>query len=297
MNMTDLRDFIDVQLQGWPLARANYQALGRTRRRSMVLGDLTVGIQHNPARIVSTGAKTDASSISSRPCFLCKDNRPAEQVGIDIVPGWELLVNPYPIFPTHFTIASKTHQPQAGFQLDMITMAERLPEHTVFFNGSKSGASCPDHLHCQAVKPHELPLMRLIAERHLPEENGYIATAATLGLKMPFDFRSVIITPNALGMELLKNIEVILGREEISSGLINIYVWTDECRRLRIVGVPRRAHRPSCYGDGAEEHLVSPGCIDMAGVIITPLEKDYTGLTAENIEKIYSECGKNPDMR
>ncbi len=295
--MTDLRDFIDIQLQSWPLARKNYQELGRTRRRSVTPGDLTIGIQHNPARIVSTGAKTDSASISSRACFLCKENRPPEQIGMEIAPGWEMLVNPYPIFPSHFTIASKTHQPQAGFQLDMITMAERMPEHTVFFNGSKAGASCPDHLHCQAVKTQELPLMRLIEERHLPEESGYIATPATLGLKIPFDFRSVIITPSAEGMEILKNIEVILGKEYITSGLINIFVWIDGCRRLRIVGVPRGAHRPSCYGSGEGEHLVSPGCIDMAGVIITPLDKDYDSLTSEDIEKIYGECGKSPDKR
>ena len=147
-------EFIDGQLAEWPLARENYQALGKTERRSLQLGDLIVGIQHNPARIVSTGAKTDAKSLAERPCFLCKKNRPPQQVGINIAEGWELLLNPYPIFPTHFTIVSTSHRPQEGFPLDMVTMAEKLPGHTVFFNGKLSGASCPDHLHCQAVKTH-----------------------------------------------------------------------------------------------------------------------------------------------
>ena len=87
-------EFIDGQLAEWPLARDNYQALGRTERRSMQLGDLIVGIQHNPARIVSTGAKTDAKSLAERPCFLCERNRPPQQVGMKIAEGWELLLNP-----------------------------------------------------------------------------------------------------------------------------------------------------------------------------------------------------------
>lgn len=294
--MTDLSDFIDSQLGIWPLARGNYQALGQTKRRGVQIGDLTVGVQHNPARIVSTGAKTDVKSISSRPCFLCKTNRPQEQAAIEIIPGWELLLNPFPIFPSHFTIASKRHQPQEGFPLDMISIAEKMPGHIIFFNGSKSGASCPDHLHCQAVKTHELPLMRLIEDRHNPESHCMTATARSLGLDMPFDFRSVIITPTPVGMETLANIENILGKDEIDAGLINIFVWIDRSGNLRITGVPRRAHRPHCYGTDTGQHLVSPGCIDMAGVIITPVEKDYTNLTCDDIRNIYAECGKSADI-
>ncbi|MDE6511510.1 MAG: DUF4922 domain-containing protein, partial [Muribaculaceae bacterium] len=159
-------EFIDAQLAVWPLARENYQALGRTERRSIRLGDLLVGIQHNPARIVSTGAKTDAKAIAERPCFLCADNRPPQQTALEIVDGWELLVNPYPIFPTHFTIVSRSHRPQEGFPMDMVMMAEKLPGHTVFFNGKVAGASCPDHMHCQAVKTLESPLRQLIERVH-----------------------------------------------------------------------------------------------------------------------------------
>lgn len=72
-------DFIDSQLSGWPLARENYQALGKTQRRSFEIGDMTIGVQHNPARIVSTGARIDAATLAARPCFLCAANRPAEQ--------------------------------------------------------------------------------------------------------------------------------------------------------------------------------------------------------------------------
>lgn len=282
-------DFIDAQLAGWPLARENYQALGKTERRSMQLGDLTVGIQHNPARIVSTGAKTDDKSIGERPCFLCKENRPPQQTGIEIADGWELLLNPYPIFPSHFTIVSKKHQPQDGLPLDMVAMAERLPGHTVFFNGRRSGASCPDHLHCQAVKTRELPLMCLIERSHTLDQ-GRIATPESLGLDIPFAFKSVIVTPDMEGMAELARIETTIGREYISEGCVNAFVWIDQSGLLRICAVPRRAHRPARYGTEPDQYLISPGCIDIAGVLIAPLKKDFDSLSEEDVRQIYGEC-------
>ncbi len=284
-------EFIDSQLAEWPLALENYQALGRTERRSMQLGDLTVGIQHNPARIVSTAAKTDAKTLAKRPCFLCKKNRPLQQVGIEITNGWELLLNPYPIFPTHFTIVSKEHLPQEGFPLDMATMAERLPGHTVFFNGKRAGASCPDHLHCQAVKTLELPLMQLIEKKH-NLNSGRVASHKSLSLDVPFGFISIIITPDEIGMSELASIEYTIGKEYIKEGKVNAFVWIDENGLLRICAVRRNMHRPSCYGTEEGQHMISPGCIDMAGVLIAPLRKDYEDLTEEDIREIYHECGE-----
>ncbi len=287
-------EFIDSQLADWPLARENYQALGKTERRSMQIGDLTVGIQHNPARIVSTAAKTDAKTLAERPCFLCSQNRPTQQVGIEIAEGWELLLNPYPIFPTHFTIVSKEHRPQEGFPLDMVIMAEKLPGHTVFFNGKRAGASCPDHMHCQAVKTHELPLMQLIENRH-KLDSGRVATSKTLGLEMPFGFVSIIITPDLEGMSQLATIEETIGKEYINEGNLNAFIWIDNERQLRVCAVRRRKHRPSCYGTDDGQYMISPGCIDMAGVLIAPLKKDYDELTEEDVRKIYTECGEFPD--
>lgn len=294
-------DFIDSQIATWQLARDNYQALGKTERRRVQLGDLTVGIQHNPARMVSTAAKTDSKSIAERPCFLCKNNRPEQQMPIEIVDGWELLLNPFPIFPTHFTIVSKAHSPQVGFPLDMIEMAEKLPGHTIFFNGYKAGASCPDHLHCQAVKTHELPLMKLVEEKHKAktgEVTGWrTATSSQLGLDVPFGFKSIIITPDSEGMGILANIKNIIGKNYVEEGKINAFVWIDSMGLLRVVAVPRNAHRPSCYGEGDGEMMISPGCIDMAGVIITPRKEDYENLTVPILRQIYSECGlENEDL-
>ena len=282
-------DFIDAQLNEWPLARDNYQALGKTEKRTLQLGDLTIGIQHNPARIVSTGAKTDARTLAERPCFLCSKNRPPQQRGLDIAENWELLLNPYPIFPSHFTVVSKTHQPQEGFPLDMVIMAEKMPGHTVFFNGKRAGASCPDHLHCQAVKTHELPLMRLIEERHSPEA-GRTATHKDLHLDVPFAFKSIIITPDLEGMATLAEVEDIIGKKYIDEGRLNAFVWIDKNGLLRICAIARGAHRPSCYGRDEGQHLISPGSIDMAGVLIAPLKKDYDSLSEEDVRNIYREC-------
>lgn len=286
----DMIEYIDRQLSDWQLARENYQALGKTERRQFQLGDLTVGLQHNPARIVSTAAKTDSKTLSERPCFLCKENRPPQQVGIDIAEGWELLINPYPIFPTHYTIVSKTHCPQDGFPLDSVIMAEKLPGHTIFYNGKHAGASCPTHLHCQAVKTYELPLMQLIEKRHYAD-SGYIATHKTLGLDVPFGFVSVIVSPDLNGMQQLARIEETIGIEYISEGKFNAFVWIDGTGKLRIVAVPRNAHRPKCYGSGIGQRMISPGCIDMAGVLIAPLKKDFDEISQEEVQKIYSECG------
>ncbi len=283
-------EYIDQQLSDWPLARENYQALGKTERRQFKLGDLTVGIQHNPARMISTAAKTDAKTLSARPCFLCKENRPPQQVGMEIADGWELLINPYPIFPTHFTIVSKTHCPQDGFPLDMVSMAEKLPGHTIFFNGKCAGASCPDHLHCQAVKTHELPLMQLIEQRH-SIESGKTATHKTLKLDVPYGFVSLIVTPDLDGMQQLARLEETIGLKYISEGKFNAFVWLDKSGLLRIVAVLRNAHRPKCYGSGVGQRMISPGCIDMAGVLIAPLKKDYDEISEDEVRKIYSECG------
>lgn len=290
--MISLSEMMDAQLGEWELARRNYQALGQTERRSMKLGDLMIGIQHNPARIVSTAAKTDAKTLAERPCFLCESNRPAVQKGIPIVDGWELLLNPFPIFPTHYTIVSKRHQPQEGLPLDMVEMAEKLPGHTIFFNGKHAGASCPDHLHCQAVMTHELPLMRLAEERHGVDAGDKVMTSSVLGLDVPFSFKSIIVTPDVEGMQTLASLEEIIGKEYVDEGNLNLFVWIDPRGLLRIVAVPRGAHRPSCYGvDSPGRHLISPGCIDMAGVIIAPRKEDYDSLTESDIRQIYAECG------
>ena len=62
--------------------------------------------------MVSTGAKIDKATIAKRPCFLCKDNRPQVQISLPFGEEFDILVNPFPILPVHFTIAARQHQLQ-----------------------------------------------------------------------------------------------------------------------------------------------------------------------------------------
>lgn len=287
-----LQELRDRQLEQWPMACANYERLGETLRRSFDVGPLHGAFQYNPARIVSTSAKVDKESIGKRPCFLCAANRPSEQLSEEILPGWEFLINPFPIFPLHFTIAASTHRPQDEIPLEMASMAESLRGMTVFFNGARAGASAPDHLHCQAVATFELPLMRYL------EEGGDPAL-------LPFRVDYRVITPDLAGMAALNEISSVKGIDRLTGEadprLVNAYFWIGADGLLRAAVVRRSAHRPSCYPVGgaveagsSKSLMVSPGAIDMAGVVVLPRREDFDAISDSDIRLIYSEVALAP---
>ncbi len=292
-SLDQIYTFIEEQLDLWPLAKRNYDALSKVERRTLKVGDFPMAIQFNPARIVSTGASVSNGRPADRPCFLCKKNRPVEQLKIDILPDWELLVNPYPIFPVHLTIVSAKHQPQAAIPAEIVTLAEKLPGMVVFFNGAKAGASAPDHLHLQAVLKEELPLIRIVEENHKSTDSEVISSDS-FGLHLPFLFYSGLAKDDAnLRKTLLSGLNI--GGPDSEGFLfdytkVNTFFWIDNESNLRFISIPRKAHRPQCYFDeGEKHHLISPGCVDMAGVMIAPLEKDFRYLSEEDIIQIYSE--------
>ncbi|MCM1152380.1 MAG: DUF4922 domain-containing protein [Muribaculum sp.] len=295
--MEDLRDFVELQLERWPFAAANYHGLGATERRTFMLGDFPCAVQYNPARIRSTGAKVDAKSIGERPCFLCKNNRPDEQISGIAIEGWELLVNPYPIFPLHFTIPSMSHDPQGELPLEMAALAEKWPGMAIFFNGARAGASAPDHAHMQMVGKWELPIVALTEKIHHSARGGIVDSvvlAAEQGLSLPFAWKSAVITPDLEGMKTLAALPNIYGVDaetgEPDRGLVNAIMWIGSDRLLRAVIIPRKRHRPACYYAGEDEKmLVSPGTIDMAGVIILPRREDFDRITPEDVASIYGE--------
>ena len=293
MTIDDIASFIETQLQVWPLAKKNYDALIKVKRREVEIGNFPIGIQWNPARMVSTGANISKQEIDKRPCFLCRDNRPKEQLICNIFPGWELLVNPFPILPMHLTIVSTKHQPQERVPEDIVALAELLPGMVVFFNGAKAGASAPDHLHVQAVLKEELPLLRLIEKEH-PSDKPGICTSEDFKVKPPYLVFSGVVTP---GQDGLKTLLAGLRLGGISPDgkfsdpeLVNSFFWIADDGLLRFAVVPRKAHRPSCYyAEGDEKRIISPGCIDMAGLIIAPRKEDYNHLSAEELSKIFKE--------
>lgn len=284
LSQEDINDFIELQLSIWPMAKANHDAMVRSRRRPFRLGDLRGAWQCNPARIASTGAKTDRASIQARPCFLCGANRPKEQLALPIEPGWEMLLNPFPIFPVHFTIAATSHVPQAASPPEMLSIAEKLPGMGVFFNGSKAGASAPDHLHLQAVLRSELPLLELLLDRHPSSRPGILGNDE-LGLDLPFGVRSALITPDAAGMAVAAR---MLSEKE---GKVNLFAFLGDDGMMRMARIGRSAHRPDFYGTGEGEMLVSPGAIDMAGIIILPREEDFNRIDEALTREIYRQTG------
>lgn len=293
MNIEEINSIVEHQLDAWPEAKRNFDALSQIGRKRLALGDFPAFAQHNPARIKSTGAKIDKESIRNRACFLCKSNRPAEQLSREWIPGWEFLVNPYPILPIHFTIVDKEHRPQDGIPLDMAVMAEQAPDLAIFYNGAKAGASAPDHRHCQAVLKSELPLLHLAEEYH-SLDNAPIVSSDSFGIDLPFAFLSAIVTPDKNGMLTLHTMTRIRGIDSTTGlpdpDLVNAFFWIDSKGYLRIVVIPRRAHRPKRFYANDDTHMtVSPGALDMAGLLILPIQEDYDRMSEKTAREIYEE--------
>lgn len=286
----ELAEATEQQLAVWPEAQERYQALGATERRIVSLGSFPVILQHNPARAKSTEAKVDAASIAARPCFLCPKNRPAEQFASAELAGWEILVNPYPIFPLHLTVASAKHEPQkAAPALDMLELAAASPGLACFFNGAKAGASAPDHLHFQCVRADEVPLLGMVEQLH--PQGAPIALSPDFLPDAPASFWSLLLTPDETGRRLLRAIPFMTGATpdgKPDSGLVNVFIWTDSSGFARAIVIPRRRHRPTDYGTPGAP-AISPGALDAAGVMIAPRASDYASLDAATISRIYAQ--------
>ena len=100
------------QLSAWELAGNTYAALTRIKVKDLNVNGMHYKVQFNPARIVSSAAKVDAQSIQERKCFLCPANLPAMQRGIPFKDNYQILINPFPIFPKHLTVPALEHVDQ-----------------------------------------------------------------------------------------------------------------------------------------------------------------------------------------
>ena len=283
---------IEQQLVVWQTPRDNYAALQNVEVKEFKVKRSTIKVQFNPARIVSSAAKVDNKSLKERKCFLCAANRPEVQEGIAWGENYTILINPFPIFPKHLTIPCNDHTDQRILARigDIMAIAKDLPGFTLFYNGPKCGASAPDHMHFQAGNRGFLGFETdyLAADKKEVISNAGATLSLLSGLaNAAFLIEAVEIdAATELFVTLYNALEIPEGEEE---PMLNILCWSEE-GKWKVAVFPRRKHRPACYSaEGDANILISPASVDMGGVFITPLEKDFKKITADDLEQILDE--------
>ena len=294
MEDSSISRFFNRQLEKWDDARHRFRDLKHVETKKL---SEEVRLQFNPARIVSTGAKIDKKTLGERPCFLCEKNRPKEQMSQQIDERFHLLVNPFPILPVHFTIPARKHQPQAIYKNygEMHRFLSLHSELMVFYNGPKCGASAPDHLHFQAGTSGILPL-QANWQRLSRNLTDIISLNDEEKIAVVRDFivpAFVIISKSEESDETLfhRLYKSMPMRGDETEPMMNIIAWRKEDEYISVV-IPREKHRPEAYfAEGDAQVMVSPGALDMSGLIITPREEDFHKLTEESATTILQECG------
>ena len=296
MNQT-IHNLLTEQLASWETARNNYAALSGVQMKELNVNGTLYKVQFNPARIVSSGAKVDAKSIKERKCFLCPANLPAVQKGIPFEGHYNILVNPFPIFPRHLTVPETAHvaqriAPRFG---DMLDLARQLTDYTIFYNGPKCGASAPDHAHFQAGNKGFMP----IEQDWRRQIAGKVADYGQATLWWLNDApRTTLVIESADRKTAIKLFDTVYHSLDIQPGedepMMNVLVMYEDNKWIVFV-FPRAKHRPACYtAEGDANLLSSPASVDLGGVFITPVEKDFIKITAEDIAQILSEVCLSP---
>lgn len=294
MEDSSISRFFNRQLEVWTDARHRFRDLKHVETRQF---SDQLKLQWNPARIVSTGAKIDKKTLGERPCFLCDKNRPKVQMSKQIDEKFHLLVNPFPILPVHFTIPARKHQPQLIYKNygEMHRFISLHSDLMVFYNGPKCGASAPDHLHFQAGTNGILPL-QTNWQRLSRNLTDIISLNDEEKISVVRDFivpAFVIISKSAESDEVLFRLlyKAMPQRGDETEPMMNIISWRKGEEFISVV-IPREKHRPEAYfAEGDAQFVVSPGALDMSGLIINPREEDFRKLTEEKALSLLQECG------
>ncbi len=295
-----LGELTESQIRHWPLAAANFKGLEKVEERTFQFDGFVVRAQFNPERMRSSVAEVDQKTIAARACFLCAENRPVEQDGIEFGDRYVILVNPFPIFRSHFTISSNEHTDQRFIPntRTLLELAKAMEEFTVFYNGPECGASAPDHLHFQAGESSFMPItedferLKSVIGRQLFSGKNTQVWAFDQYLR-----KMISVETNALS-EGLKVIDVYyklfsaMQPEKVEPMMNALCSWSNGKWTIHLF--PRKAHRPShFYETGEKQILISPGSVDFGGVFILPRREDFDKITKEEVADILEQVCVN----
>ena len=301
--------FVKDQLSVWPLAAENYRSLKKAGSKVLSIGGLPVTVQLNPCRRISSEASLDKESINRRPCFLCPENRPAEQTNMEFEGRkgrrYRVTLNPYPIFPSHLVISSFEHTPQSIWHRyqDLLDFVRENNAYLGFYNGPESGASAPDHMHFQACPQGLTPLQNRVDELLAAGDDktlDYLTNVKEARLFHLNEYaRGVFVLCGATAKSTAKLFYRLLDCAPVPDGSsepkMNIIAWCHE-GEYRTAVIFRERHRPHNYSSSGADHLaMSPGCADLAGVYVTTREEDFDKLDAGLLSQVVREVAASEE--
>ncbi len=286
---------LSEQKETWQDIREGYELLKEVRVRDIPCDGFSVRLQYNPGRIKSSTAAVREKDVKGRRCFLCLDHLPEGQQGVLYRREYLILSNPMPVFSSHLTISHLDHRSQAiSEHVDTLLqlMIDFGTGWMIMYNGPKCGASAPDHLHFQTAPSGQMPIEKEIEEKRrltlvTKVEGVLLILFKNVGRQIvmlegddPDNIRS------AFRRFLVGLKKVLLIDEEPMMNIIGSYYE----EKWRLLIFPRRKHRPDAFfKEGDARVVVSPGVIDMGGVLITPSKRDFDRLGTVAVEGIYQE--------
>jgi hypothetical protein len=282
----EVEELFERQARGWPQLAKGIEGLARATTRPVRIDWFDVFVRHIPHRVASTTASVDRESVAKRPCFLCKENLPPEEEGLSFNEDFTIYCNPFPIVEQHLTIAHRKHslqriENQFGNMLDI---AAALPGYFVIYNGPECGASAPDHMHFQAGSRKLFPI-----EKETAAVNGIVVPNYARNV---FRFRgrdrSALIDRMDRAIELLAR---TTGKR--AEPLVNIAAFREQAEWIAYL-FPRGKHRPQVFYTG--ELTVSPASIDLCGIFVVPLARDFEKITGDSIAAIFREVTLPDDL-
>jgi len=275
----EIEELFERQARAWPQLAKGTEGLARAETRRIRIDWFDVFIRHIPHRIGSTTASVDRNSVAKRSCFLCRENLPPEEEGVQFDDNFTIYCNPFPIVDRHLTISHREHRLQgiANQFGNMLELAAALPGYFVIYNGPECGASAPDHMHFQAGSRVLFPIEK--------ETTGLTGvTALNYG-------RNVFLLRGRELYALIHRMDHAIDLLAEATGktaepLVNIAVFHEKEEWVTYL-FPRGKHRPEVFHTG--ELTVSPASIDLCGIFVVPLAHDFEKITGDAIAAIFRE--------